>query len=246
MRARNADLGEACLLLGSECDGFFFARLGAKDSKRDSILQVAQRDAAFEVHERGVLGVADRGNFVARANACLVSGRARSDLRDDARNHWHTQAEGNSSKNAGEDDVHNHAGRDDRHALRHGFGEIATAVDGKLLAVGAGDFFGGKLGVAAEFGFAHLFGDVRRVVVLAEHFDIAAQRENADSVLGLAPLATDLVAADVEADEELVAFDAAHFGNGEVAQFMDKNHGTQTEANLQNNKQPLQRSGGKN
>ena len=70
-----------------------------------------------------------------------------------------------------------------------------------------------------------LFGGAGRIVVLAEHLDVAAQRQDADAVFRFAPLeAAEPPAVDIEAEIELLALHAAGLGDEEVSQFVDEDH----------------------
>ena len=56
--------------------------------------------------------------------------------------------------------------------------------------------------------------------------------------IGFAPLAAELVAADVEADHELLALHAARLGHQEVAQLMDEDHRAQADARPSESRRP--------
>ena len=88
---------------------------------------------------------------------------------------------------------------------------------------------------------SHLLGDVGRVVVLAEHLHVAAQRQDADAVFGFAPAMAELVAADVEAEIELFALYAARFGHEEVAQLVDEDDHAQADGDFENDAEPVAR-----
>ena len=84
-----------------------------------------------------------------------------------------------------------------------------------------------------------LFFELARIVVLAQHFDIAAQRQDADAVLRLAPLKWTILlrswkprswGGNVEADVELLTFHTARFGGEEVTQLVHENDEAQTGA----------------
>ncbi len=110
------------------------------------------------------------------------------------------------------------------------------AIDKVVFAAGTADFY--RVGTAGgDFRFLELFGDVGRVVVLAEHLHVATQGENADAVFGFAPLAAELVAADVEADHEFVTTHAAGLCHQEVTQLMDEDHGAQADPHDQDHAQ---------
>src|SRR5262245_21073527 len=71
------------------------------------------------------------------------------------------------------------------------------------------------------------------IVVLPEHLHVPAEWQNADAVLRFAESFTDLVAADIEADEKLFALHAARLGDEKMPQLVDKDHRPQADGDLQ-------------
>ena len=80
------------------------------------------------------------------------------------------------------------------------------------------------------------FGGIGRVVVLAQHLDVATERHDSDAVFGLAPLSSKQGSrqldrpqadGDVEADVELLAFHATRLGCQEMPQFVHEDHESQ-------------------
>ncbi len=77
------------------------------------------------------------------------------------------------------------------------------------------------------------FGHAGRVIVLAQHLHVAAQRQNADAVFRFTPLKlAELQAVNIEAEIELFAFHAARFGDEKMPQFVHENHEAQAAADL--------------
>ena len=105
-------------------------------------------------------------------------------------------------------------GDDDRHALRNALREKTTRIvlhrrrDGRRRW-SLGGAFRGRLLRSID-----LFLQASRVILLTKHFYVAAERENADAVFGLAPLEfADFEPAEVEAEIEFFAFHAAGLGD---------------------------------
>ena len=94
--------------------------------------------------------------------------------------------------------------------------------------------------IGVDLRVLHLFGDVGRVVILTEHLDVAAQRQNADPIHRLAPFAGDLIAADVETDHELLAFHAACLGDEKMPQLMYEDDGPQADRHHRHHLEPPQ------
>ena len=92
-------------------------------------IDVAQGDGRLQVAELRHLLAGDLQNLVAHAKIGLPGGLARKDLRRSRtaicstprrkRHHRHQE---------GEDDVHDHAGRDDGHAFGHALGQKAAGI----------------------------------------------------------------------------------------------------------------------
>ena len=84
------------------------------------------------------------------------------------------------------------------------------------------------------FGSFDFFLQPGRIVFLAKHFHVAAQRHDADTVLGFTPgELAELPAADVEAEVELLALDAAELGDHEVPQLVYEDDHPQADGDLQ-------------
>ncbi|MEZ6211771.1 MAG: hypothetical protein R3B46_11070 [Phycisphaerales bacterium] len=130
----------------------------ALDGERERLALPAHGGCDEEVFEDfGGLRV-DGADDVARLEAGFVCGRAGHDGADDGRGFVETsREEDGDEEDGGEDDVHHDAGADDDHALPDGF-------------LGVGVWRGGGSGGVDVF--------------LAEHFDIAAEGEPVEAVLG--------------------------------------------------------------
>ncbi len=106
----------------------------------------------------------------------------------------------------------------------------------------------GVLGHPNAFGF--LLG-VGRIVVLPQHLDVTAQRDDADAVLGLTPPELSQRARKddrsdldryVKAEIELLALHAAHLGHQEMSQFVDEDHQPHSDQNLEDHPQQGERT----
>ena len=165
---------------------------------------------------------------------------------------------GHRRQDDGENQVHDHAGRDNRHAGRDGLGRVAARIEEDRFSLGglrrdrllpdAGmrmrQCFD-RLRTARWRGFRGFGFGVARVVVLAEHFHVAAQRQAADAVFRFAPLELEerprnlprrernLELEEVEADVELFALHAAGLGDQKVAQLVHENHERQAGADAE-------------
>ena len=102
-------------------------------------------------------------------------------------------------------DVHDDAGRNDRHPLGDGLGRIRSRVFCDLTA-------------------CHL---IRIHVVLTKHLDVAAKRQSGKSVLCFTLLATPQNRTD--ADAEAFNMNVAPLSHGEVSEFVKKDHESQTQ-----------------
>ena len=170
-------------------------------------------------------------NTVTGADTRVPGGAGGQHIADHARRVRQTVPVGDRRENHREQDVHDDPCGDDQHPLGHRFRGEATRVELDRS---------GLLGIvivahldAVRFGFR-----IARVVVLAEHFHIAAERQNADAVLGFPPAEAGErpwqpqpadADRDIEADVELLALHPAGFRGEEVSQFVDENHQTKSD-----------------
>src|SRR5262249_43028459 len=132
----------------------------------------------------------DLQDFRTRLNAFLPSGTAGRKATDDRWHFLHAQSISDRAKNYGEDQIHDHTGRDDRHPGRHRLRRVASGVEHHRIALdrfrrdealGRGMLLD-KLG-AGGFGLG-----IPWIIILAEHLDVAAKRQAANAVLRFAPL----------------------------------------------------------
>ena len=144
---------------------------------------------------------------------------------------------GDHRHDKGEKDIHHHARGNDRHPLRNAFGQIASRIVKSLLgrfdvdrlgaAVGDSHWrFGFRRNTAflflERFGSFELLAKAAGIVLLPEHLDVAAQRQNAEAVFRLAPFElAESPAEDIEPDVELLALYAAQSGDDEMAPFVN-------------------------
>ena len=118
----------------------------------------------------------------------------------------------------GEDNVHHHARSDHDQTLADGLGVVAVGVHGLGGLVLRGFFDG--WGFVGVFGVIALFS--RGEVFLSQHFDVAADGQCADAVVGIA--SDEAEQARSHADGESVDADPRPAGSGEVAQFVEEDH----------------------
>ncbi len=216
-------------------------------------IDVAQRDGRDQIAELHHLLAGNLQNLVARAKIGLPSGIAWNHLANHARGLLDPQAKCHHRRQKGEDDVHNHPRRDDGHALGHALGEKTAGI----VERGIGDWGLGISGwglgargwglgvrlVLAAFTAGpraplrplHFFLQPGRVVLLAEHLHVPAQRQDADAVLGFAPTElAELQPGNVEAQVELLALHAAELGHDKVAQFVNEDDEPQADRDHEN------------
>ena len=178
-------------------------------AKRHGVHQIAKS-------QRAAAGIADLHKRVAGLQVGPPRRLARINGRDSASQIFHTQGVRHGGHQEGEDHVHDHAGRNDRHPLRHALWPCSCADRAFVSRRGRGRSAAGARPPPWSVVALALPRRAGRIVVLAEHLDVAAQRQDADAVFGFAPLELgQLQAVDVEAQVELLAFDAAPFGHGE-------------------------------
>ena len=192
---------------------------------------------------------ADLHDRIIGADAGLPRRTARYHAANDAGLLFHAPQVSTHGKDEGEDQVHDHARGNDGHALRHALGKIAAGIEEpglrglvyrwrpafrRLCACSLLPAPRSLLLAPCLFPRPlHLLAKLRRVVLLAEHLDISAQRQDADAVERFAAAeAQQADAADVEADHELLAFHAAQLGHDEMAQLMDENDEAQSHGDL--------------
>ncbi len=189
--------------------------------------------------EPRIFNVADFDNVIAGPHVVVPGGLAGGDVTDQAPGVGGPDAKGDGGEQEGEDEVHHHAGRDDRHPFGDGLRHIAAWIEDKIF------FDRLDRGVAAArfrllVGFPHHFCLAPGIVILAQHFHIASQGDDPDPVFRFAPclapqggrqrdgvLAPSQFERHVEPDEKLFAFDATQLGDQKVSQFVDKDHESQ-------------------
>jgi hypothetical protein len=161
----------------------------------------------FNLRPTGIVECIKVADDIARLDAGLCSRGTVGDPFD------HDRVDGRNLVDAAEVDEHQHEGEDkigrgagdaDKHALPAGMGGKGAGI------VGRGDS-GRAAGRVADLS-----------EVFAGHFDVAAQGEEADLVVGIAVMK----AKEARAEAEGECFDAylAELGDGEMAEFMDDHH----------------------
>ena len=216
--------------VGAECDLADIRFAGAPDRERDPLRKVAERHLLLELLEHRHRLSADGDDLVAGPQPGPPGGAAGAHRRGPGGHLANAQAEGERGHEDREDHVHDHAGRDDRHPLRHRLRRVTARIPGRMR-------IGGRFGREITRGRA---GPVRLgagragIVVLPEHLHVAPQGERADAVLRLAPLeAAELEPADIEAEIELLTLHPARLGDEEVPQLMDEDHKPEPEHRLE-------------
>ena len=156
-------------------------------------------DRSLNVLERRRRASADARDAVAGLQPrfpCRKTGLQRA---DDRRGHLDPVAERDRVKQHGRDDVHAHAGGNDRHPLADALGRIGPRIPGDLLA--------------RQLAGIH--------VVLAQHLDVAAERNGRERVFRLAVFAAPEDRA--ETDAEALDEDVAPLGDGKMPQLVEEN-----------------------
>ncbi len=212
-----------------------------------------KRDAGLQIAKSRVFHVSNLGNFVAQLQIGSPCGAADHRSAHNAGHFRNPDGKCDRRHDESEDDIHNHAGGDDRHPLGHALRHVAARI---VWHVRIGNWFrrqiamrhgrrmlgGGQRCLAVRrtrrggrcYGFVRrscplaLLRHARGVVVLAEHLHVSAQWENADAVFCFPPAKlAKLQAVDVEAQVEFFALYAARFGHEKMAQLVHEDHKAQ-------------------
>ena len=153
----------------------------------------------------------DRHDLIARAQAGFVCRRSRTHKPEHRRLLEARVRIVKREARVGEQDVHDHPGRDDRHPRAHRFVGISAGV-----------------------------GRLARLVfrAFAEHLDKAAQGQGRDHVIGLSAPETE--ERRPEADREFLDLHSVPLGHQEVAELMDENHHPQAHGDLHRREKRIQ------
>ncbi len=176
----------------------------------------SQRHAPHEVREGFDVAVVDSGDAVAGVQTRFPSRVSGLCAADHGGGSFDANVKRDGKKQHPGDDVHNHAGGDNRHPLRDAFGGIGPGV--------LGDFLVGHLGGVH--------------VVLAQHFDVAAEGNQREGVFRLP--AFEAPQDRPKADAEPLHVHIAPLGDGEVAEFVKEDHKPQPNGDVKNVKTLIQ------
>ena len=112
-----------------------FSVLGTLDLKFDAVFDIAQRDAGNQIAKSRVFDFADPLDYVAGLQIGLPRRAAGDNAAHDARHFFYAQTVGDRGHHERENHIHDHAGRDDGHPLRHALRHVAARIV-RLVRIG--------------------------------------------------------------------------------------------------------------